>query len=226
MKEILQFLRELKDNNDREWFNQNRERYNDVRRKVEAVAETLIVSLSEIEPEAVRMKAADCLYRIYRDTRFSNDKTPYKRHIGIYINPHGGKKSQMCGYYLHIEPENCFVGGGLWCPPARILKAVRQSIYDNIEEYLEIIGNPEFKSFFPVVGEDFLKTAPKGFDRNWEHIELLKPKCYTVLSAISDRTLCSRDGLKKVVEGFRVQKPFNDFINYIFEEDESLPRFF
>jgi len=226
MKEILQFLRELKDNNDREWFNQNRERYNDVRRKVEAVAETLIVSLSEIEPEAVRMKAADCLYRIYRDTRFSNDKTPYKRHIGIYINPHGGKKSQMCGYYLHIEPENCFVGGGLWCPPAGILKAVRQSIYDNIEEYLEIIGNPEFKAFFPVVGEDFLKTAPKGFDRNWEHIELLKPKCYTVLSAISDRTLCSRDGLKKVVEGFRVQKPFNDFINYIFEEDESLPRFF
>lgn len=226
MKEILQFLRELKDNNDREWFNRNKDRYNDVRRKVEAVAETLIVSLSEIEPEAARMKPADCLYRIYRDTRFSNDKTPYKQHIGIYVNPHGGKKSQMCGYYLHIEPENCFVGGGLWCPPSRILKAVRQSIYDNIEEYLEIIGNPEFRSFFPVVGEDFLKTAPKGFDRNWEHIELLKPKCYTVLSAISDRTLCSRDGLKKVVEGFRVQKPFNDFINYIFEEDESLPRFF
>lgn len=226
MKEILQFLKELRENNNREWFNQNKDRYKEVRRKVENLASELITGLSAIEPEAAKMMPSDCLYRIYRDTRFSNDKTPYKQHIGIYINPFGGKKSQLCGYYLHIEPGNSFVGGGLWCPPTQILKAVRQSIYDNIEEYLEIIENPEFKAFYPVVGEDFLKTAPKSFDKNWEHIDLLKPKCFTVMSTISDRTLCSKDGMKKVIEGFRVQKPFNDFINFIFEEDKSLPRFF
>lgn len=226
MKDILQFLSELRDNNNREWFNANKERYKGIRKKTEIVSASLIAGLSEFEPEAGRMSPDECLYRIYRDTRFSADKTPYKRHIGIYINPFGGKKSTLAGYYLHVEPGNCLIGGGLWCPPAQILKAVRKSIYDNIEEYLEVIENPEFKEFYPVVGEDLLKTAPKGFDKDWEHIDLLKPRSFTVMAPISERTLCSKDGLKKVVEGFKIQKPFNDFINFVFEEDKSLPRFF
>lgn len=226
MKDILQFLKELRDNNNREWFNANKGRYRDIQTQIYDITSQLIAGLSEFEPDAATIRPSDCLYRIYRDTRFSSEKTPYKQHIGIYINPFGGKKSQMSGYYLHIEPGNGFVGGGLWCPSTQILKAVRKSIFDNIEEYLGIIENPVFKTVYPVVGEDLLKTAPKGFDRNWEHIDLLKPKCFTVGAHISDKALCSKDIIKKVVEDFRIQKPFNDFINYVFEEDKSLPRFF
>lgn len=226
MKETLQFLSELNKNNNREWFAENKTRYQNIRAKIENVTAELVSRLVEIEPDVAGMQPQECLYRIYRDTRFSPDKTPYKRHIGIYINPHGGKKSQLGGYYLHIEPGKCIVGGGLWCPPMEILKAVRRSIYENVDEYLEIIRDPEFRKYYQEVGEDLLKTAPKGFPKDWEHIDLLKPRSFTVLGKITDRAVTSYNMAEKVMEYFRAMKPYNDFVNYVFEEDPGLPRFF
>lgn len=226
MKNILDFLTDLFANNNREWFNANKDRYLEVKQDIENIAARLIAGISEFEPGASNLIPSDCLYRIYRDTRFSADKTPYKNHIGIYVNPNGGKKSQLAGYYLHLEPGNVFAAGGIWCPPAPVLKAIRRSIYENIEEYLEIIENPEFGKYYPVIGENPLKTAPKGFDKDWEHISLLKPRDYTTMSAIPGRAISTEKCLEETMTRFRVLKPFNDFLSYTFEENPELPRFF
>ncbi|MDE6010355.1 MAG: DUF2461 domain-containing protein [Muribaculaceae bacterium] len=222
MKQILDFLKELSANNNREWFNANKERYLEVKGKVEALTESLINSLAEIEPEAVRLTPADCLYRIYRDTRFSSDKTPYKTHIGIYINPRGGKKSEFCGYYVHIEPGDCLVAGGAWFPEMPLLKEYRREIYNNIDEYLDIINDPEFAAHFRPYMQEPLKTAPKGFPKDWPHIDLLKPRSIVVASRMTDRQFAAPGLTAKLTDLFRILKPYNDFFNFTLEEHPDL----
>lgn len=222
MKEILDFLRRLAANNDREWFNAHKDEYKEVKAKVESLTQKLIDALTEIEPEAAMLTPADCLYRIYRDTRFSADKTPYKTHIGIYINPHGGKKSEFCGYYLHLEPGECNVSGGAWFPEAPLLKEYRSEIYHNIDEYVGIIENPDFKNAFFPLWQEPLKTAPKGFPKEWEYIDLLKPKSFVYTAPLTDRAVCSKNIVKKVSDLFRILKPYNDFFNFTLEEHPEL----
>jgi len=222
IKDTFRFLKTLAANNDREWFNAHKEEYLAVKKYIEDLTERLLAALCEIEPEASRLSPSDCLYRIYRDTRFSADKTPYKTHIGIFINPPAGKKSERCGYYFHIEPGNCLVAGGAWCPPAPLLKEYRRSIYDNVEEYLEIINDPAFKDKIAIVGEDLLKTVPKDFPKDWEHIDLLKPRSFVVYAPVSDREILSGDVVDTAFSRFRVIKPYNDFLNYTFEEHPEL----
>lgn len=218
MRKIIPFLRSLRRHNDRVWFNEHKEQYLEVKKEVEALTARLIEGVAAFDPEAANLRAADCLYRIYRDTRFSADKTPYKTHIGIYINPPYGKKSLRCGYYLHLEPDNILVAGGAWCPESKMLKAIRQDIYDNIEEYLEIIGNPEYRKYYGVPGDNLLKTAPKGFPKDWEHIDLLKPRDFTAYSLMPDADPASPDFPALVLERMKAVKPLNDFFNYTIDE--------
>lgn len=222
MKEILDFLRQLAANNDRDWFNVHKDEYLKVKAKVEAFTRSLIEVVTEIEPEAAMLAPSDCLYRIYRDTRFSSDKTPYKTHIGIYINPHGGKKSEFCGYYVHIEPGQCLVAGGAWFPEAPLLKEYRREIYSNIDEYIEIIRNPSFASLYYPHWQEPLKTAPKGFPKDWEHIDLLKPRSFVYSSSLTDREMASKNIIKMLSERFRLLKPYNDFFNFTLEEHPEL----
>lgn len=218
MQKIISFLRSLRRHNDRIWFNENKERYLAVKAEVEMLTAQLIAGVAEFDPDAARLRPADCLYRIYRDTRFSADKTPYKTHIGIYICPPNGKKSNRCGYYLHLEPDNCLVAGGCWCPESLILKALRQDIYDNVEEYLEIIESPEFKRYYTSVGDNLLKTAPKGFPKDWEHIDLLKPRDYTAYTMLTKEDLQAKDFVGRVLACMKAVKPLNDFMNYTIDE--------
>ena len=214
MKSIISFLRSLRAHNDREWFNAHKERYMKVKAEVEALTEKLIAGIAEFDPDASRLKPSDCLYRIYRDTRFSADKTPYKTHIGIYINPPYGKKNPRCGYYLHIEPDNTMVAGGCWCPEGEMLKAIRQDIYDNVEEYLEIIESPDFTRYYTQMGDNLLKTAPKGFPKDWPHIDLLKPRDFTAYSPMTADDLASPNLLADILTRMRAVKPLNDFFNF------------
>lgn len=218
MQDILEFLKQLAANNNREWFNAHKNEYLKVKEQVELLTSQLINIVAQIEPEAAYLTPADCLYRIYRDTRFSSDKTPYKNHIGIYINPRGGKKSEFCGYYIHIQPGECIVGGGAWFPEAPLLKEYRSEIYNNIDEYLEIIINPEFSKYYQPYWQEPLKTAPKGFPKDWEYIDLLKPKSFVMASQLSDKEFVSKDMMKKFGKLFRLLKPFNDFFNFTLEE--------
>lgn len=218
MQEILSFLRSLRRHNDRGWFNDHKDRYLKVRQEVEKLTMRLLAEVAEFDAGALRLQPSDCLYRIYRDTRFSADKTPYKTHIGIYINPPFGKKSPRSGYYLHLEPGNTLVAGGCWCPEGDVLKAIRQDIYDNVDEYLEIIENPEFSKYYKEVGENLLKTAPKGFPKDWEHIDLLKPRDFTAYSPISEEMVKSDGFIPEVVDRMKALKPLNDFFNYTIDE--------
>lgn len=218
MKEILEFLKLLATNNDREWFAAHKEEYKAVKANVETIANQLLTKMLAFEPDVARLSVADCTYRIYRDTRFSADKTPYKTHIGIFINPPFGKKSQRLGYYFHIEPGNSFVCGGTVCLPSPIVAAIRKSIYDDIDEYLSIINNPDFKSYYPEIGMNPLKTAPKGIPRDWEHLDLVRPKDFVVEHKLTDRQMCSKNIIDNVVEGFRIAKPWCDFINFTIDE--------
>ena len=226
MKNTLKFLKDLSANNNREWFNANKERYLKVKSFINDFTAEIINRLTEIEPEASLLSPSDCHYRIYRDTRFSADKTPYKTHIGIYINPRGvntgGKKSEFCGYYVHIEPGNCFVAGGAWYPPAPLLKEYRNEIYNNADEYLEIMGDQEFAAHFKPYWTEPLKTAPKGFPKDWEYIDLIKPRSFTVAAHIPEREFCEKGNVDRIISLCKILKPYDDFFNFTLEEHPEL----
>lgn len=222
MEEVLKFLEELSHNNNKEWFDLNKERYIRIKEYIESFTLELINGICEFDDSAKYLAPKDCTYRIYRDTRFSQDKTPYKTHIGIFINPPMGKKSYRMGYYLHIEPGSCKIGVGNICLPPPMITGIRKSIKDNIEEYLGIIENPEFKKIYKKIGENPVKTAPKGFSKDWEYIELVKPKDYYTSHSLKDREVVSKNFLKKALGIFKTGKPFMDFINYTVDQlDES-----
>lgn len=216
---IFRFLKELSENNNREWFNEHRQTYTEVQAEFQKLLTVIIDRISLFDESIRGIAAGDCTYRIYRDTRFSSDKTPYKTHIGGYINAKG-KKSDHCGYYVHLEPGNCMLAGGSLCLPPNVLKAVRQSIYDNIEEYRSIVEDPAFKKFYPVVGENFLKTAPKGFPKDFKYIDYLKCKEFVCSYQVPDDFFTAPDLLDCTEEAFRQFKRFSDFLNYTIDDFE------
>ncbi|MCD8260750.1 MAG: DUF2461 domain-containing protein, partial [Bacteroides sp.] len=175
---IFQFLDEISRTNNREWFQENKEKYLQAQAAFEELLTRIIARISLFDETIIGIQAKECTYRIYRDTRFSSDKTPYKTHFGGYINARG-KKSNHGGYYVHLERGNSLLAGGSICLPSNVLRAVRQAIYDNIDEYISIVEDPAFKAYFPVIGEDFLKTAPKGFPKDFPYIDYLKCKDYS-----------------------------------------------
>ena len=139
-KELFQFLSELRLHNNREWFQANKPRYDLLHRQFIEVVQELINRMTLFEPELAGLTPKDCIFRIYRDIRFSPDKTPYKTHFGAYIAAYGGRKSEYAGYYLHLEPGASMLAGGVWCPPPALLKLFRKDIYENIEFLLNNVG--------------------------------------------------------------------------------------
>lgn len=219
---VINFLKELAANNNREWFTANKDKYEKAKDEFDILTTALIETISTFEPGVKGMQPSQCTYRIYRDIRFSSDKTPYKTYMGAYVNPRG-KKSNHCGYYLHLEPGRCMLCAGSICWPTKLLKDVRQAIFDNIDEYIEIVENPEFKKYYPVVGDERLLSAPKGFDKNWEHIDYLKPKDYSINCNLPDSFFTEDIDtlMKRVGHIFEVAKPFADFTNYTIDEFEE-----
>lgn len=216
---IFRFLKDLAANNNREWFNEHRDEYETARTEFESFLSVVIARISLFDESIRGIQPKDCTYRIYRDTRFSSDKTPYKNHFGGYINAKG-KKSNHCGYYVHIQPDSCMLAGGSLCLPPNVLRALRQSIYDNIDEYRSIVEDPSFKRFFPIIGEDWLKTAPKGFPKDFKYIDYLKPKEFVCSYNVPDAFFLAPNMLDKTEETFRQFKRFADFINYTIDDFE------
>lgn len=214
---ILDFLKRLSANNNREWFMEHKADYQRVQGDFEELLAAVIARISSFDETVAHVQPKDCTYRIYRDVRFSLDKSPYKNHIGGYINARG-KKSDHCGYYIHLEPGNCMLAGGSWCMPADMLKAVRQSVCDNIDEYRSIVEDKDFKRYFPVVGEGHLKTLPKGFPKDFPYPEYIKCKDYTVSCPVPDVFFDDPLFLDKVADVFRQLKRFADFTNYTIDD--------
>lgn len=217
MDRIFQFLTNLKENNNREWFQANLESYHYVKSTHEKLVAEIIARMSAFDSEVGLLRPSDCVFRIYRDVRFSKNKEPYKTAIGAYF-ARGGKQSRFAGYYLHIEPQNSFIGGGLWQPQAEVLKSVRREIYYNSVDFKAIIRNPDFEKTFGILWDEKLKKSPKDFPADFEDIELLKYKSYVVGHPVTDDFLINGTSVVDIVQIFKLMKPYCDFLNRGIEE--------
>jgi uncharacterized protein (TIGR02453 family) len=216
----LQFLKSLKKNNKKEWFDANRSKYDNAKKDIEDLSANIIKKLSKTDETIAHLQPKDCMFRINRDVRFSKNKAPYKTNMGVYFSK-GGKKGIQAGYYFHVEPGSSFVAGGLWMPMAPELKKVRQEIDYNWEEFSKIVQGKKFKPTFGLLdrsSEYLLSRPPKGYDENNPAIEYLKLKSLIATHKISDTELASKEVVKKVVGYFEIMKPFIDFLNRAIEE--------
>lgn len=183
MKEIYDFLRELRENNDREWFNAHKKRYVELKAWFDEWVGKLIEKTAGFDEEIEGLNVKDCVYRIYRDVRFSPDKSPYKTHFAAYLASPGGRNSQRAGYYVHLEPDGSLLGGGLYCPEPSLLKKLRQDIYDNIEEFTSILEEKKFAAEFAGIdATDKLKKVPAPFPSDFPQGDLLKYKHYDIVT--------------------------------------------
>ncbi len=212
METIFSFLKDIAANNERDWFNAHRERYEEAQARFVRIAEDMIGRIAQFEPRVAGMPVKNTLYRFHRDTRFSTDKSPYKRHFGCYINPLG-KKSLHGGYYLHLEPENCLLAVGAYCLPSQVLRAVRWSIVAESERFHAIMTEPQLAAFRPTLGETYLKTLPAGFPKDFAHPEYLRPREYDLWLKLPDAFFFKKDWQEKAADIFRLMHPYLNFIN-------------
>lgn len=210
--EVFGFLKKLNKNNNREWFTENKNLYTESQQNVIAFLEDLLKEMSEFDEELAKIDAKKSLFRIYRDTRFSKDKIPYKTNFGASLGM--GKGSQKGGYYLHLEPGKSFIAGGIYMPESAVLKELRKeiSLYGN--EFLAILNNKEFKKhFLELDQDDKLKKIPQGFEKEDPMAEFLKLKNFIVVYYLKDEEILNKDAAKNLAKVFRLMKPLNDFLN-------------
>lgn len=217
MNEILSFLKDLEANNNRDWFDANRSRYEQTRKDFLDITGQLIAEIRKFDPEVPALQPKDCMFRIFRDVRFSNDKSPFKSNYGSYI-ARGGRKSGFAGYYLHMAPGEYFVSGGIYMPSPEHLNAIRQEIYYHTGEYLQLIEDGLFKGSFDQHYFDPLKTAPKGFPKDWEHINLIKNRSYGFGKSLTEEDILADDFVQKCLRYFKLLLPVNHFYNRAIEE--------
>jgi uncharacterized protein (TIGR02453 family) len=214
-KETLAFLSGLKKNNDREWFSKNRPSYEMAKENFELFIQAIIDELIKAEPILKGLEAKSCIFRINRDTRFSNDKSPYKTNFGAFIVK-GGRKNgdRYPGYYIHIEPGECMIAGGSYMPPTQWLASIREKISDDPASFKKIIGSAGFVKFFGSVEGEKLKKAPKGFSPDSPDIDLIKFKSYLAVHNISDTKIVSEDFLSYALEVINAMRPFNEYLYF------------
>lgn len=214
--DTLQFLADLKVNNTREWFDANKNYYQTARNDFYAFAQALLSGLEKLDPAiaAAQLAVKNCVFRINRDVRFSNNKSPYKTNFGAFFTP-GGKGGGIAGYYVHIEDGGCFLAGGMYMPDAQTLKLVRQEIVYNLKDFEKIFADKDFQKYFPygLDKDAMLKKAPLGYDPAHPAIEYLKHKSFTVSHDMTADFLTKEKSLPYILKGFAVMMPFNSFLN-------------
>ena len=211
----IKFLKELKKNNNKPWFDANRPRYESAKKDFENLLQQLIDKFAKSDETIQGIKAKDCIFRINRDVRFAKDKSPYKTNFGASINK-GGRKSSLAGYYFHLEPGESFIGGGIWMPQPKDLAQVRQEIDYNFKDFKKITGSVSFKKEYGnlYAGEDTkLQRIPKGYEADNPAAEYLKLKSILAMKPIPDSELISTDLLKKSIQAFQALQPLIHFIN-------------
>lgn len=217
MKQVYNFLERLAANNNREWFAENRAEYDAVRAEWLDGVQRLINELAKTDPSLRHLTAKDCAYRIYRDTRFSSDKTPYKTYFSALISPTGRHCDRAC-HYLHMGVDESALYSGLWCPEPKVLKKVRKAIVDNVEEFRAIVETPEILKEFPEWWGRKLKTAPKGYDRDHPDIDLLRLTEYGRCHDLKRSFFDNPDWPVKAAALLNLLKPMDDFLNYSIDE--------
>ena len=219
MVEIIEFLAELSENNNREWFAAHKEQYKAIDLRLKEFAAKLIQGIAAFDPSVANLTVADCTYRIYHDIRFSHDKRPYKTWSGVFVAPHG-KKAGYAGYYIHFEPSGCFLYAGSHCPEPIALKSIREEILDNGDNMVAAIEN---SNGFRLCTENTLKRTPKDFPTNHKYDNLLRLKDFGVEKPLNPQLISdSTTLLQTAVDNFRSIYPLveilNRAINYAYEE--------
>lgn len=217
IQQTLDFLSRLSENNYREWFMDNKEEYNYLRDSFADYVAELISNISLFDKSVVGLQPKDAIFRIYRDIRFSNDKTPYKTHFGAYMAK-GGRKSTQGGYYLHIDPAGSFLSGGIWTPTPEMLKRLRAHVYDNFHEFSEVIDSPEIGKF-KLYDTDMLKKLPPGFpslkDAEEDIKYYMRLKHYIASSDITPKMIGSDNFTDECIKVFKAYYPLNSFLNEV-----------
>ena len=218
MKTVLQFLRDLAQHNDRAWFNEHKERYLAVQQRWNEFCESLIGEIGAFDPDIARLTLRDCTYRIYRDTRFSPDKSPYKTHFGVFLAP-SGKNSMHAGYYFHVGtgesneyPQGHMLAAGNYCYEPKAIQILREDISDGWESFQNevlAVADPRFV----VDQEGALKRVPKGYAPDAPYADWMRLKSYCLVMNVDDDFITQPDLAKRVADLFRTTKPFNDYIN-------------
>lgn len=218
----LQFFRELRINNNKAWFDQNRHRYEEAKKDYHRLTASLLERMQIIEPGLAHLQVKDCIFRINRDVRFSNNKEPYKTHIGIILTPHG-KKLEYAAYYVHLDEEDgSFAGGGMYRPDGEITRKIRKEVANFYDDFTSIIRNPSFISTYEDLDREdgtLLSRPPKDFEADDPAIEYLKFKSFTATRKLSPGMLSDPKGIDKVVSILTDLKPFIDFLNRALREN-------
>ena len=226
MKETIGFLRDLSCNNNREWFAANKERYREVQARWHEWCGQLIRAVGQYDPDIARLDVKDCTYRIYRDTRFSTDKSPYKTHFGVFLSK-GGKKSMHAGYYFHVGtglgkdyPHCHMMASGNYCYEPRVVRMLREDIsfgWEAFKENVLDVADPSFR----VDMDGALKRVPKGYPADAPYADFMRLKSFSLITYLDNDFILKPGLVKRVSELFKTVKPFNDYINRAvdFKED-------
>jgi uncharacterized protein (TIGR02453 family) len=211
---IFNFFKKLKLNNNREWFTEHKPTFKSEEVQVKVFGEELKNRLNKFD-NIDRFK----LFRIYRDVRFSKDKTPFKTHFGLTW--HRLKPQYRAGYYLHISPKNNFLACGFWDPNPDDLKRIRQELIFDSQDFKDLINKPSFHSTWGELKGSELKTAPRGMDKNHPDIELIRKKQYIFSINYSNKEVCQKNFIDRVEEAIKKVRPFVDYMSEVLTTDEN-----
>ena len=214
-KDTLQFLDDLKANNNRDWFLENKKRYEAVKKDYQQLVGDFLDVMKPLDPSLEMLEVKNCTFRINRDIRFSKDKTPYKSHLGVWLSS-GVKGMNRSGYYLHLEKGASFIAGGLYCPEPEDLKKMRKEIAYFHDDLEIILNKKDFKKEFKDFDrneKNMLKNPPRGFEKEHPAIEFLKLKSFESSQRIDISEATKKDFVATMSKKLIVLKPLNDFIN-------------
>lgn len=219
MRRVFDFLERLSKNNNREWFKANKEEFDELRGLWLEDLDRLIAMVAQWMPSVSTQTARQAAYRIYRDTRFSADKTPYKTYFSSFISPHGREKDYG-GFYIHqdIDSGECCLYGGIWCPPAPVLNKLRKAIVDNIEEWEGIMNSPAIVKDYSVVSINPLKTVPRAYPKDHPQAKWLRMRDFGLAHDTGRKFFEDPAWPEKSAELLRPMAPFVEFINYSIDE--------
>lgn len=210
--ETINFLTDLSQNNNKAWFEDHKAQYQEAKKNFEELISEYLRQLALEEPDFALLRPKDCIFRIYRDVRFSKNKAPYKNHLAAGINK-GGKRVHVPGYYLHITPGSSIFGGGIWRPEPELLVKIRQEIDYNFKEFSQIINKIKASGLFgEIEDEEALTRPPKGYSEDNPAIKFIRMKSFIFSCSLSDKEVVAKNFLSKLMEAYRALRPFNAFI--------------
>ena len=221
-KESLQFLDDLKKNNNREWFQDNKKRYEVFKKDYHQLVSDFLDAMKPLDPSLELLEVKNCTFRINRDIRFSKDKSPYKAHLGVWMSS-GAKGANRSGYYVHIEKGASFIAGGFYSPESEDLKKVRKEIAFFHDDLEAILTDKNFKKEFgslDINENNSLKSMPRGYEKDHPAIEFLKLKSFTATQKYDISEVTKKDFVAKMSQKLIALKPLNEFINRALDTDE------